>query len=203
MIKRSSIVLAGGRGKRLNNLEKALIPLKGSTMIEQIIKVINPLVDEIVISVRDERQQTLIQPYVEDRTIVVDQYHNTGPLAGIMEGLSIVHGEYTFIAACDMPYLNAGVVELLFECSGGHDAALPVGERGIFEPLHAVYRSRLMLVETEKIIKKNERFILAPIFKLKDVVIVDIAKIRQIDPGLRTFININTPEDIEKLDKNR
>lgn len=47
----------------------------------------------------------------------------------------------------------------------------------------------------------------APVFEMKDVVFVEISEIRELDPELRTFMNINTAEDmefiIESAGKNR
>ncbi len=201
MVKCSSIILAGGRGKRMGDQEKALLQYKGRTLIEHIIDILDPLVEEIVISVRDARQQSVLEPYIMGRIVVVDQLRGIGPLAGIVEGLRAVKGKYTFITACDMPHLNAGVVELLFNRANGHDAALPVHKNKRFEPLHAVYCSGPMLVATQKAIEMNEGFILAPISELGDVVVVGTKEIREIDAKLGTFINVNTWEDVERMGK--
>ncbi|MDD3043458.1 MAG: molybdenum cofactor guanylyltransferase, partial [Methanosarcinaceae archaeon] len=66
------------------------------------------------------------------------------------------------------------------------------------ESLHAVY-SKKLIPEIEKAFERGERFVLAPVFELKDVVYVDVSEIRKIDPELLTFVNINTVEDIEKI----
>ena len=201
MVKRSSIILAGGRGKRMGDQEKALLQYRGRTLIEHIINVLDPLVEEIVISVRDARQQSVLEPYINDRVVVMDQFRGIGPLAGIMEGLKVVKGKYTFLTACDMPHLNAGVVELLFNTVIGHDAALPVHDNKRFEPLHAVYCSGPMLAATQKAIEMNEGFILAPISELEDVVVVGMEEIQRIEAKLGTFINVNTWEDVERMVK--
>lgn len=201
MVKRSSIILAGGRGKRMDDQEKALLQYKGRTLIEHIIDVLDPLVEEIVVSVRDARQQSVLEPYIKDRVVVMDQFRGIGPLAGIVEGLRTVNGKYTFLTACDMPHLNACVVELLFKTAIGHDAALPVHDNKRFEPLHAVYCSGPMLAATQKAIEMNEGFILAPISELEDVVVVGMKEIQKIDAKLGTFINVNTWEDVEKMVK--
>jgi molybdopterin-guanine dinucleotide biosynthesis protein A len=57
-----------------------------------------------------------------------------------------------------------------------------------------------MIRETEKAIESGETIILAPIFKLH-VNYVGIDEIKRIDPELRTFMNINTCEDIQELSK--
>ncbi|MCL7416117.1 MAG: molybdenum cofactor guanylyltransferase [ANME-2 cluster archaeon] len=196
---RSALILAGGRGRRLGYKEKALLPLNNRTVLEHIIDVLERLADEVIISVRDVEQQCLLEDFSIGRKVVIDQYHGMGPLAGILEGLKIANGDYVFIAACDMPYLNSKVVELLFDRACKHDAAIPVRENEMLEPLHAVYRAGPMAIETEKAILRNDKIVLVPIFNLKDVVFVDISEIRNIDPDLRTFMNINTREDMRMM----
>jgi molybdopterin-guanine dinucleotide biosynthesis protein A len=55
-----------------------------------------------------------------------------------------------------------------------------------------------MMSETEKAIQKGETIILAPVFRL-NVNYVEISEIKKHDPELRTFMNINTYEDIETI----
>lgn len=198
MTYRSTIILAGGRGKRLGYKEKALIPVKAEPIIGHTIKVLEEVVDEIIISVRDERQKQLLNEYTQDRIVVIDTYTDTGPIAGVLEGLRVAGGEYVFIVACDMPFLNDRVVEFLFRRAHGHDGALPVGDDGVYEPLHAVFRTGPMMASTRRAIEKGERFILAPIFDLDDIVLITMDEIRELDPELKTFLNINTLGDIEK-----
>jgi len=81
----------------------------------------------------------------------------------------------------------------------GHDAAIPRWKDGFLEPLHAVYKCESMIKETRKAIESGESIILAPIFRM-NINYIDIETIRKIDPNLRTFININTPEDMERIE---
>ena len=105
-----------------------------------------------------------------------------------------------------MPFVNFRVVDLLFEKANGHDAALPRWEDRKFEPLHAVY-SRKLISEIEKAFEKGKCSVLTPVFEMQDVVFVEVSEIRELDPELRTFANINTVEDmefiIESAGKNR
>ncbi|MCL7412510.1 MAG: molybdenum cofactor guanylyltransferase [ANME-2 cluster archaeon] len=196
---RSALILAGGQGRRMGCREKALLPVGNRTILEQTIDVLTGVTDEVIVSVRDVVQQELLSRYTQGIDVVLDQYHDVGPLAGILEGTRAAKGEYMFICGCDMPYLDVGVVQLLFERARGHDAAIPVWENGNLEPLHAVYRTIPMAIETEKAMLRNDIFVLAPAYKLHDAVFVDMEDIREIDPGLRTFMNINTGEDVRNM----
>lgn len=197
---KSALILAGGRGRRMGFKEKALLPVGNRTILEKTIEVLETVVDEVIVSVRDETQQEMLRGYTHELDVVLDHHHDVGPLAGILEGLKSAGGEYVFISACDMPYLNANVVQLLFDRAQGHDAAIPVWRDDIMEPLHAVYRANPMTVETEKSIFRNDKIAKSLVFKLKDVVFVDMEEIKAIDPELKTFININTMEDISNFE---
>ena len=199
---RSALILAGGRSRRMGFKEKALLPIGDKTILEHVIESLDGVVDEIIISMRDTTQQELLNDHTQGHDVVLDKMQDVGPLSGILEGTKAATGEYVFVVACDMPYISTDVVELLFKRAERHDAAIPVWENENLEPMHAVYRTHPMAVETEKAILRNEKFVLAPVFKMKDLVFVNMDEIRQLDPDLETFVNINTPDDVEKLQGN-
>ncbi len=195
----SALILAGGMGSRLGYREKALIDINGKPLIALIIERLEKVVDNIIISVRDRAQSELLEKsLIRGYKFAYDDQRNIGPVSGILSGLSVCENEYCFIAACDMPFINEDVVKLLFRKCEGHDAAIPRWEDGFLEPLHAVYMCAPMIRETGKAIKGGETIILAPVFRM-NVNYVPVDEIRKLDPDLRTFININTDEDIQKL----
>ncbi|MDD1744650.1 MAG: molybdenum cofactor guanylyltransferase [Candidatus Methanoperedens sp.] len=197
----SALILAGGMGRRLGYREKALIDINGKTLIALIIEKLEKVVDSIIISVRDRAQEELLKAALSlEYRFAYDIHKNTGPMSGILSGLSSCEDEYCFIAACDMPFINENVVRLLFRRSDNFDAAIPRWEDGFLEPLHAVYRCVPMIHETKQAIERGETIILAPVFKMK-VNYVPMDDVRKLDPDLRTFININTNDDIQKLSR--
>ena len=196
---RSGIVLAGGRSTRFGGEEKSLKIVKGKRMICRVLDAMQGIVDEIVISVRDESQRDMIRPIIDAYPFVYDEITGIGPLAGIDSGLKKIEGEYVFIAACDMPFINKKAVELLFEMAKGHDAAVPRHDNGFMEPLHAVYRRDAALEAVEASIKAGERRISAHVMRMSDVVYVSDAEIKKVDPELDTFRNINEAEDMRRV----
>lgn len=200
---RSAIILAGGKGRRMGMVEKALLEFEGKTILERLLENLFLVVDEVILSVRDTSQKEKLISVREkfpDREIrfCFDTLEDAGPLEGIRAGLLESISEYSFVCAGDMPFVNSKVVDLLFEKANGHDAALPRWDEKMFEPLHAVY-SRKMLPEIAKAFERGKHSVLAPVFQMKDVVFVDISEIKEIDPELNTFANINTVEDIENM----
>jgi molybdopterin-guanine dinucleotide biosynthesis protein A len=198
---RSAVVLAGGRGRRMGMVEKALLEFKGKTIIERLLESLFRIVDEVILSVRDNAQKEKFRPVLEkfpahEIRFCFDTLEDAGPLEGIRAGLLESRSEYSFVCAGDMPFINIRVVDLLFEKASGHDAALPRWEDRKFEPLHAVY-SRKLIPEIEKALEKGRCSVLTPVFKMQDIIFVEISEIREFDPELRTFANINTVEDME------
>jgi molybdopterin-guanine dinucleotide biosynthesis protein A len=195
---RSGIILAGGRSTRFGGEEKSLRAVEGKPMICRVMEALLPVVDELVVSVRDERQRDLVFPFLSEgnHAFAYDQLRDIGPLAGVLESLKAARGEYVFIVACDMPFVNSKAIDFLFGKARGHDAAVPMGSNDYLEPLHAVYRRVPMIRAVEESLCQGEHRISAPLRHLKDVVYVPFDEIRAVDPELKTFRNINRAEDM-------
>jgi molybdopterin-guanine dinucleotide biosynthesis protein A len=201
-MKRSSLLLAGGLGTRLEGREKALLLLNGNTFIENTLRVLDRVCDEVIISFRDEAQLRQFGEYAHERKTVLDTLQHAGPLAGMLEGFRAASGEYLLVVACDMPYINADVIDRLFKLADGHDAVVPVGASGKKEPLHAVYKKLPMLHAIEVSLLEGDRFAMSPVLKLKDVMFPEVRSLDDLGKEGITFININTPEDLAKLKDN-
>ena len=200
---RSAVVLAGGRGRRMGMVEKTLLEFEGKTIIERLLESLFRVVDEVVLSVRDIAQKDKFRQVLEkfparEIRFCFDTLEDAGPLDGIRAGLLESRSEYSFVCAGDMPFVNFRVVDLLFEKASGHDAALPRWEDRKFEPLHAVY-SKKLIPEIEKAFEKERCSVLTPVFEMQDVIFVEVSEIKELDPELRTFANINTVEDMERM----
>jgi molybdopterin-guanine dinucleotide biosynthesis protein A len=191
---RTAVILAGGKGSRLNFVEKALLELHGKPILYHIIETLSPCVDEIIVVVRDEEQQRRL--HLAGVTIVRDEVQDFGPVAGICSGLSASSSQYAFVAACDMPFIKADVVDLLFHKAAGYDVAIPYP----LEPLHAVYRREATIRAAKLAIQRRKGAIMYVIDQLQ-VNFVPKDEIRLIDPSLCTFVNINSLEDVEILNK--
>ncbi|MBN2109558.1 MAG: molybdenum cofactor guanylyltransferase [Methanosarcinaceae archaeon] len=202
-MKRSSLLLAGGLGTRLNGCEKALLPLRGRTFIENTLEVLDMVSDEVIISFRDEEQVIFFSEYVCGRETVIDELRNAGPLAGMLEGFKKASNAYVFVVACDMPYLRREVIDHLFNMCKGHDAVIPENMSGKKEPLHAVYRRRPMLAVIKDSIREGKRSVMSPVSRLEDVLFPESEEMAKMDTGLMTFTNVNTLSDMDELKSKR
>ena len=56
-----------------------------------------------------------------------------------------------------------------------------------------------MLHEIEKAFENGKHSVLASVLQMEDAVFVEVSEIREIDPELRTFANINNIRDFESI----
>lgn len=124
----------------------------------------------------------------------VAEDYGIGPLGAIYEGARNTTSSYIFVAGCDMPFLDDKVLRFLCD-NVGVDGAVPVHGDGKLEPLHSVYR-RERILELD-VPDKGGR--ISDIIRKMDVNLISVDEIREYDPRLLTFRNINTEEDINSM----
>ncbi|MGZ7114594.1 MAG: molybdenum cofactor guanylyltransferase [Halobacteriota archaeon] len=178
----------------MNYVEKASIKLCGKPILNHIVEKLSECVDEIIVVARDEAQQKKL--HLAGVTVVRDKVQGFGPVAGICSGLEASSFEYSFVAACDMPFIKADVVDLLFRKAVGYDVAIPYP----LEPLHAVYRREATIRAAKAAIRRHKGAIMYIVDQLQ-ANYVSKEEIRAVDPELCTFFNINDFEDVKLLNK--
>ena len=185
----TGIILAGGENRRMGT-DKAFLKVAGKPLVENILDVFSRLFARtIVVTTSPERYRSY------DVDVVTDAMDVRGPLTGIYSGLRRSADEMNFVAACDMPFLNGRLIEHLKELAPGYDAVVPrVGD--LLEPLHAVY-SRAILARIESQMARGERRIQA-LFDSITIRYVPQEEIMLYDPLLRSFKNVNTPEEYKE-----
>ncbi|MDY6966397.1 MAG: molybdenum cofactor guanylyltransferase [Halobacteriota archaeon] len=198
---RSAVILGGGKSSRFNYTDKSFINFERKPLLKHVIESVSGVVDELIIAIQDEDKICDIEKMF-DVKVVIDRVKGFGPVAGISAGLKASSTEYSIILACDMPYTNREVISLLFDRAEGYDAAIPKWEDELIEPLYAVYRRESMIKATKNAIEEGKHKVSYPISRLPEINYVPIKVIREIDPELKSFININTPKDLNKLSNN-
>ena len=123
---------------------------------------------------------------------VFDRTEGRGPLEGLAAALASLDGraELAFVAGCDAPLLRPALVHRLFDLAEGYDVAVPHLD-GFDQPLTAVYRVRLA-AEFRAALDAGQRRI-AAIFDRVATRRVTAAELRDADPLLESFVNINDP----------
>ncbi|HIE30771.1 MAG TPA: molybdenum cofactor guanylyltransferase [Methanosarcinales archaeon] len=194
---RTAVILCGGRSARFGS-DKAMLAIDGTPMIARMVRRVLPIVDEIIIAARDRVQGEYIAEAISnDLTVVYDPVTGYGPVAGIFAGMQASRSEYSVCLACDLPHINPDVIDAIFACAEDNDgdAAIPVHRNGMFEALHAVY-GRPMIRACQSAMENRDRTVRSAISHLKRAVFVSTESLRRFDPDLRTFLNVNHPEDL-------
>ncbi|NYT00671.1 MAG: molybdenum cofactor guanylyltransferase [Methanocellales archaeon] len=194
---RSGVILAGGKSTRINT-NKSMVQIGNKKMIEHVRDNLSGIVDEVLVVAGDMGQRDKISTVIYGTSLTHDPVIGYGPVAGILAGLQSAKGDYAMVVACDMPFVNPDVVDFLFSLAEGYDAVVPRWPDGNIEPLHAIYKRNSTIKACESAIERDDRRIISPLNALSKVRYVSIEKIKEIDPELKTFINVNTMADLER-----
>ena len=183
----TGVILSGGKSLRMGE-DKAFIEIEGTPIIERILLLFQGLFEEVIIITNQKNQYQYLGVKVYE-----DLIPNLGALGGLYTGIARSSFPYSFVIACDMPYLNRAIIEHLAEKTEGYDVIIPKTEDGL-QPLHALY-SKQCLGAINEILKENKKRII-DFFPLVRVKIVDEKGFHSLDPHRESFINLNTPEDV-------
>jgi len=200
--RRTAIVLAGGESSRFGS-NKALQVLAGDPLVCHVVEHLSHVIDEILIIIGWDESGAEYEAILPSQVRVMnDEQERKTPLMGIVSGLRAARSEYTLVSACDIPFVNEEVIELLFRCASGVDAAIPRWKTGHIEPLEAVYRTASTLQAALETLVPSDQPLRRMIGRLSRVAYVSVEnEISKIDPDLRTFFNVNTRQDMDTAEK--
>lgn len=107
----SGVILAGGKGRRVNDADKGLMEYKGRALFEHVAERIEPQVSKLYISA-NRNQLTYAQ---REFTVVQDTVQSKGPLAGIYATMLQIETQWLAVVPCDTPVLPLDTVSRLAE----------------------------------------------------------------------------------------
>jgi len=186
----TAIILAGGDSQRMGS-DKANLLLDGQTLLQRVIATMQQTFPYVIISVRHARPEIDL-PQVCDEQIS-DGSPGAGPLAGVAAGLGKANTPWIFAVACDMPFFETALVEQLGKFRSSHQAVVPVVQEHP-QPLAAYYASSCLPAMLE-CLRSQDKSLRAMLRQL-DVCYVDQSELQDTDPGLRSFFDLDTPQDV-------
>lgn len=197
---RTAIILAGGVSSRLGQ-DKGLVRLGGKPLIQHVLEKVESLVDErlVVVSSEDQTKQYTKELGFETK-VIADEAEFHGPLGGAAAGFEKARGEYSLLIACDTPFASKNVLQLLLELSLNKSAVIPRWPNCCIEPLEAVYCTKPALEAARDGLRSGEVRMQAMVNRLRNIRYVSTLVLEQLDPGLRTFFNVNTSLDLRKAE---
>ncbi|HYB68992.1 MAG TPA: molybdenum cofactor guanylyltransferase [Candidatus Acidoferrales bacterium] len=199
-MERSAIILAGGFSSRLGR-DKGLVQLSNKPLVKHVTDKTKDLVDERLVvvssSVQAERYSNILG---EDANVLIDDAGGQGPLAGAATGFERAKGKYSLLLPCDTPFVSRDILHLLLELCINRNAAVPRWPNRYIEPLQAAYCTRPALEAARNALLSGKLNLQTMVDKLQKVRYVSTLVLEQLDPRLRTFLNVNTVLDLKKAE---
>jgi molybdopterin-guanine dinucleotide biosynthesis protein A len=187
----TAVIMAGGDSRRMGQ-DKANLQLGGRTLLQSVVATLQPLFPEVIVSVRQPRPEI-------DLPQVCDDPAYSGPLAGLAAALEQASSPWIFVVACDMPFITPAVIEYLALQRVDCQAVVPmVG--GYPQPMAAFYATGCLKVVQDILNSNGKHSMLAPLEMLK-VCYVSEAQMLSVDPQLRSFFDLDTPQDVARAMK--
>ena len=182
----TALILAGGDSRRMGQ-DKADLVFDGRTLLGRVIATMQLNFPKVIVSVRQTRAGI-------DVPQVCDEMPESGQLTGLIAGLAQAGTPWVFAVACDMPFMTAAVISRLAAYRNGHQAVVPlVG--GYPQPLAAFYAMNALDVMRASIAQGDMS--LRGMLQKLEVRYVSEAELRDCDPQLRCFFDLDTPQDVE------
>jgi len=199
-MEKTAIILAGGYSERFGQ-DKGLVQIAGKPLVSYVFERVNEVVDEVAVVVSSTEQKESYSPlFPRETTILMDVEDIRSPLVGALTGFTNARGDYSVLLPCDTPFVSKEILKLLFGISQNVDAVIPRWPNGYIEPLQAVYRTSSALAATKMALEKAELKMQFMISLIRRVRYLSTMVIKDIDPRLYTFFNVNTPMDLKKAE---
>jgi molybdopterin-guanine dinucleotide biosynthesis protein A len=184
------IILCGGQSQRMGR-PKAWLPFGDELMLPRVVRLLRAAVGPVVVVAAPDQE---VPPLPTEVVIVRDEERGRGPLQGLAAGLTALgdRAEAAYVSSCDVPFLQPPFVRRMVDLLGDQAICVPqVG--GYHHTLAAVYRVTVLPMVRELLAANRLRpFFL---FDAAPTRVVVAEELIEVDPGLQTLRNLNTPEE--------
>jgi molybdopterin-guanine dinucleotide biosynthesis protein A len=180
----TGVVLAGGQSRRMGR-NKAFLPVGSQTLVEVVLAHLRAACNAVLLVTN--------APEMYDRfgvRTVRDALPSGQSLVGIYTGILSARGP-AFVCACDMPFLKPALIRHMASLSPTADVVLPRHD-GTYEPLHAVYTQACLDPIRRCVERQGRNTDFLPEVRVRAI---EPPEIRGFDPDMRSFLNLNTPEE--------
>ncbi|MCA1031036.1 molybdenum cofactor guanylyltransferase [Bacillus timonensis] len=190
------VLLSGGESRRFGQ-PKALVSYKSHYFFEYSLTALEPVVDRIVIISHPQLKKRFEQLSTVDVFEDLAKYQGQGPLAGILTAMEKILATWFVVAPCDTPNLTTEDYRALMNfMEEGVDAVVPVQD-GRIQPLIAIYHVRIK--DKVKALLESNDLRLRSLFSRINVKYVNST---EIGISEKAFLNVNTVDELKKLDVN-
>jgi len=185
----TAVILAGGKGRRMDGKDKGLVELANRPLIEYVIDAIKPQVETIVLNANRNQEQYSQYGYPVISDALLDYQ---GPLAGFISALKSSTTSHIATLPCDGPFLPKDLVERLILALNDSEAEIAVAHDGDrMQPVYSLIPTTL-INSLSSFLDTGERKI-DLWYKQHRVALADFSDCPE------TFRNINTAEQRDRL----
>jgi len=185
----TALILAGGKGSRIDGQDKGLIDLLGKPMIEYIFDAIAHQTANILINANRniERYSQYGHPVVPD-----DLSDFQGPLAGFSIGMERALTPYIITLPCDGPFVPNDLVARMVKALKQENSEIAVAHDGArMQPVYALLPVTL-LPDLKSFLASGKR-------KIDHWYAQHHYALADFSDRPESFLNINTPDDQEQI----
>jgi molybdopterin-guanine dinucleotide biosynthesis protein A len=182
----TGVILAGGRGRRMDGRDKGLARLSGRPLIEHMITALRPQTCDLVIIANRNLSSYRRYGY----PVAADSLQGyLGPLAGMLTGLQQAATEWVLVVPCDVPDLPADLVRRMMAAIGSSSAEICIAHDGLrSHPVIALIHRGLEASLRDYVLAGNRR--VEDWVMSRKVVIADFSDIGG------AFRNLNREDDL-------
>ena len=186
--------------------DKALKTFLGRPLIQRVIERLSPIADELIVTTNHPEDYRFL-----NLPLFTDLKPGRGALGGLYTALASASHPIIAVVACDMPFASPALFEAASRILVQEEADVVIArvasrakgagksEEG-YEPLHAIYRRATCLPAIEAAIQADQWKVIAWFPQVK-VRVLTPEEIKQYDPDVLAFWNVNTPEEFAKAEE--
>jgi molybdopterin-guanine dinucleotide biosynthesis protein A len=190
----SAVILAGGQSRRLG-IDKSLLEVEGQPLLDRTVQTLATLSDDLVVVTNEAARYRSLDLRVR---FVPDDQRGMGALMGVYSGLRAARHGYALAVACDMPFLSLPLLRYMATLTEGYDVVIP-RLTGLVEPLHSIYGKACLPFMAELLDQSRRK--ITSFFPQVRVRYVEDQELATFDPSHLSFVNVNTPEDWDTVQR--
>jgi molybdopterin-guanine dinucleotide biosynthesis protein A len=203
----SCVILVGGESRRIGT-DKARVELKGKKLFSHVFEKLAPLFNDIMIGAHDQEYPIDALGDIKGARFITDQgfaSDERGPALGLCSALDAALNPWVFTVACDHPLIVPALIEYMATLKDNFDCVVPI-TGGKLQPLFALYNKNCLAPLGERIKNaetKKGRSLYGFLKETKGLRVKYITEdeAKNIDPDLTSFIDIDTQEELLKIEK--
>lgn len=191
----TGVLLAGGQSKRMGT-DKRFLALEGISLFERSLAVLEDIFQEILVVYG----QDVPNLRTGKARVCTDIFPKCAAAGGLFTALSYASNERVFLAACDMPFLDRKVITFLAAQDPNADVIVAKIQWQL-QMTHAIYSKRCLPILKRMLDARNYRLQELCEQPSLSILCVTEERIATVDPHFLSFLNLNTPRDLERAQK--